>query len=140
MTLQNIRLISSSLLPESTLSQLLGKTQIPRRIDKTLGKSLYRGDNPHLTVGLSRFCKDELGPKFQKQLPIQTLNKRVLSIIYYILKMQIININRIIIIITIIQIIPIKFCQHDPIIITQIDIMIIFAKITSKYNTVFNQV
>jgi len=42
--------------------QLLGKTQVSHRIDKTLDKSLYRGGNPHLT---NRFCKDELGPKFQ---------------------------------------------------------------------------
>jgi len=27
---------------------VLGKTHIPHRIDKTLDKSLYRGDNPHL--------------------------------------------------------------------------------------------
>jgi len=43
-------------------SIVLGKTQDPRRIDKILDKSLYRRGNPHLT---SRFCKDELGPKFQ---------------------------------------------------------------------------
>ena len=42
--------------------RVLGKTKVPQRIDKTRDKSLYRGDNPHLT---SRFCKDELGPKFQ---------------------------------------------------------------------------
>jgi len=42
---------------------VLGKTQVPNWIDKTLDKSLYRGGNPHLT---SRFCKDELGPKFQQ--------------------------------------------------------------------------
>jgi len=41
---------------------LLGKTQVPHRIDKTLDKSLYRGGNPHLT---SWFCEDELGLKFQ---------------------------------------------------------------------------
>ena len=41
---------------------LLGKTQVPHRIDETLDESLYRGGNPHLT---SRFCKDELDPKFQ---------------------------------------------------------------------------
>jgi len=41
---------------------VLGKIQVPHRIDKTLDNSLYRGDNPHLT---SRFCKDELDPKFQ---------------------------------------------------------------------------
>jgi len=40
----------------------LRNTQVPHQIDKTLDKSLYRGGNPHLT---SRFCKDELGPKFQ---------------------------------------------------------------------------
>ena len=45
-----------------TQMNLLGKTQIPHRIGKTLDKSLYRGDNPHLT---NRFCKDELNPKFQ---------------------------------------------------------------------------
>jgi hypothetical protein len=44
---------------------LLGKTQVPHRIDKTLDKSLYRGGNPHLT---SWFCKDELGPNFQQVL------------------------------------------------------------------------
>jgi hypothetical protein len=38
---------------------VLGKTQVPHRIDKTLDKSLYKGGNPHLT---SRFCEDELGP------------------------------------------------------------------------------
>ena len=32
------------------ISILLGKTQVPNRIDKTL---------------TSRFCKDDLGPKFQ---------------------------------------------------------------------------
>jgi len=37
------------------------KTYVPYRIDKTFGKSLYRGDNPHLT---SWFCKDELDPQF----------------------------------------------------------------------------
>jgi len=36
---------------------VLGKTQVPHRIDKTFDKSLYRGGNPHLT---SWFCKDEL--------------------------------------------------------------------------------
>jgi len=40
----------------------LGKTQVSHWIDETLDESLYRGDNPHLT---SRFCEDELGPKFQ---------------------------------------------------------------------------
>jgi len=44
---------------------LLGKTQVPHRIDETLDESLYRGGNPHLT---SRFCKDELDPKFQQLL------------------------------------------------------------------------
>ena len=44
------------------LFHLFGKTQVPHRIDETLDESLYRGGNPHLT---SRFCKDELGPKFQ---------------------------------------------------------------------------
>jgi len=38
---------------------LLGKTQVPHRIDETLDESLYRGGNP------SWFCKDELDPKFQ---------------------------------------------------------------------------
>jgi hypothetical protein len=47
------------------LSALLGKTQVPHRIDKTHDKSLYRGGNPHLT---SRFCKDELGLIFQHAL------------------------------------------------------------------------
>jgi len=41
----------------------LRKTQVPHRIDKILDKSLYRGGNSHLT---SRFCEDELGPKFQQ--------------------------------------------------------------------------
>jgi len=27
---------------------VLGKTHVPHQIDKTLNKSLYRGDNPHL--------------------------------------------------------------------------------------------
>jgi len=40
---------------------VLGKTQVPHRIDKTLDKRLYRGGNPHLT---SRFCDDELDPEF----------------------------------------------------------------------------
>jgi len=44
---------------------VLGKTQVPHRIDKTPENSLYRGGNPHLT---SRFCKDELPPKFQHSL------------------------------------------------------------------------
>ena len=35
--------------------------QVPHQIDKTLEKSLYRGDNHHLT---SRFCDDELDLKF----------------------------------------------------------------------------
>jgi len=39
---------------------VLGKTQVPHRIDKTLDKSLYRGGNPHLT---SWFCEVESGPK-----------------------------------------------------------------------------
>jgi len=38
----------------------LGKTNVQHRIDKTHGKSLYRGGNPQLT---SRFCEDELDPK-----------------------------------------------------------------------------
>jgi len=33
---------------------VLGKTHVPHRIDKTLGKSLYRGDNPHL---MNRFLR-----------------------------------------------------------------------------------
>jgi len=41
---------------------VLGKTQVPHRIDETLDDSLYRNDNPHLT---SRFCEVELSPKFQ---------------------------------------------------------------------------
>ena len=41
---------------------ILGKTQVPHRIDETLDESLYRGGNSHLT---SQFCKDELGHKFQ---------------------------------------------------------------------------
>jgi len=45
-----------------SVGRVLGKTQNPRWIDKTLDKSLYRGDNLHL---ISRFCDDELGPKFQ---------------------------------------------------------------------------
>jgi P-type E1-E2 ATPase len=40
---------------------VLGKTQVPHRIDKTLEKSIERVGNAHLT---NRFCKDELGPKF----------------------------------------------------------------------------
>jgi len=44
---------------------VLEKTQVPHRIDKTLEKSLYRGGTPHLT---SRFCKDELGPKFEHDI------------------------------------------------------------------------
>ena len=44
------------------LGAILRKTQVPLRIDETLDESLYRGGNPHLT---SRFCKNELGPKFQ---------------------------------------------------------------------------
>jgi len=49
---------------------VLGKTQVPRWIDKTLDKSLYRGGNPHLT---SRFCKDELGPKISNSFVVFTL-------------------------------------------------------------------
>jgi hypothetical protein len=41
---------------------VLGKTQVSHQIDKTLDKSLYKGDNPHL---ISWFCNDELDPKFQ---------------------------------------------------------------------------
>jgi len=41
---------SHSLLNE----QILGKTHVPYRIDKTLDKSLYRENNPHLT---RQFCK-----------------------------------------------------------------------------------
>jgi len=42
---------------------VLGKTQVPHRIDETLDKSLYRGGNPQLK---SQFCEVELGPKFQQ--------------------------------------------------------------------------
>jgi len=45
---------------EVTLStyEVLGKTHVPHRIDKTLDMSLYRGGNPHLK---SRFCGVVLG-------------------------------------------------------------------------------
>jgi len=33
---------------------VLGKTHVPHQIDKTLDKSLYRGDNPHLMNRFSR--------------------------------------------------------------------------------------
>ena len=38
---------------------ILEKTHVPHQIDKTLSKSLYRGDNSHL---MNRFYKDELDP------------------------------------------------------------------------------
>lgn len=41
---------------------LLGKTQVAHRINKTFDKSLRRWGNPHFE---NRFCKNELGPKFQ---------------------------------------------------------------------------
>jgi len=44
------------------IALVLGKTQVSHLIDETLDESLYREDNPHL---ISRFCKDELYPKFQ---------------------------------------------------------------------------
>ena len=52
----------------------LGKTQVPHRVDETLDESLYRGDNPHLT---SRFCKDELGPKFQQKPQYNICHRKV---------------------------------------------------------------
>ena len=44
---------------------VLEKTQVPHQTDKTIDKSLYRGDNPHLTI---QFCEVELCSKFQQQL------------------------------------------------------------------------
>jgi len=38
----------------SIMVNLLGKTHVSHRIDKTLDKSLYRGDNPHL---MNRFLR-----------------------------------------------------------------------------------
>jgi len=43
----------------------LGKIQVSYRIDKTLDKSLYKEDNPHIS---NRFYNNELDPKFQQNL------------------------------------------------------------------------
>jgi len=39
---------------------------VPHRLDRTLDKSLLRGDTPHLT---SRFFKDELGSQISTCYP-----------------------------------------------------------------------
>ena len=39
------------------MKYLLGKIHVPHQIDKTLGKSLYRGDNPHLVTQFLRMSQ-----------------------------------------------------------------------------------
>jgi len=52
--------------PTSVGRDCIGKkTHVPHWVDKILGKSLYRGDNPHL---MNRFCKVELNPQFRKYM------------------------------------------------------------------------